>query len=75
MQWCHQVHLSHRYRLQKLEWLWLPSQDVVEVEEVMVYQGVVVVKVSSVTNVDWELTRDSVCQWIDMDVNVCGCEV
>ena len=62
MQWCHQVHLSHRYRLQELEWLWLPSQDVVEVEEVMVYQWVVVVKVSSVTNVDWELTRDSVCQ-------------
>ena len=66
MQWCHQVNLSHQCRLQELEWLWLPSHDVVEVEEVskelMVYRWVVVVEASSVTNVDWELTRDSVCQ-------------
>ena len=67
MQWHHEEHLSHQCHLQGLGWrLWLPNQDVVEVEEVskgvVVYRWVVVVEASAVTNVDWELTRDSVWQ-------------
>ena len=50
-----------------------------EVEEVskemVVYWWVVVVEANAVKNVDWELTRGSVWQWSDVDVNVYGCEV
>ena len=66
MQWHHEEHLSHQCHLQELGWLWPPNEDVVEVEEVskgvVVYRWVVVVEASAVTNVDWELTRDSVWQ-------------
>ena len=79
MQWHHEEHLNHRCHLQEL-WLWqLPNQEVEEVEEVpkemVVYWWVVVVEADAVKNVDWELTRDWVWQWSDVDMNVYGCEV
>ena len=41
----------------------------------VVYWWVVVVEAHAVKNVDWELTRDWVWQWSDVDMNVYGCEV